>query len=434
TYLDKKDDYGKEKIDDWSNMGLRVILVAHSPSTQTLRDGAGAIVFPNDLKPVGLVSLSDELRPEAKETIENFTQAGIKLKIISGDNPHTVSALAKQAGFKGDIRVVSGLDLDKMDASQIAKVAEETTVFGRITPQQKEMLVTTLRGNGHYVAMIGDGVNDVLSLKKAHIGIAMQSGSAATRGVADMVLLNDSFAALPRAFMEGQRILNGMDAIIRLFLSRAFYAAMILLGSALMVGAVNFPFIPKHASLLTLLSVGIPTLGIAAWARVGVPTRNLMRDMVHFILPAAMSIAAVSLAVYVIFFHLHVYPAMPDAVATAVNYARTALTTAIIFMGLGLIIFVEPPVKFLTGGSAFSGDWRPTMSAGAMLGVYFLLVIIEPTRQFFELEMLSLKDYALIGAIVLIWGIMLRFVWRFNLIERFLGIRIHPANKAVYQS
>ncbi len=434
TYLDQDDDFGKGQIDNWSASGLRVMLVAHSPSTRSLHDGGGAIVFPNDLKPVGLISLSDELRPEAKQTIENFMQAGITLKIISGDNPHTVAALAKQAGFKGDVRVVSGLDLDKMDENQIAKIAQETTVFGRITPQQKEMLVTTLRDAGHYVAMIGDGVNDVLSLKKAHIGIAMQSGSAATRGVADMVLLNDSFAALPKAFMEGQRILNGMDAIIRLFLSRAFYAAMILIGSALMVGAVNFPFIPKHASLLTLLSVGIPTLGIAAWARVGVPNRNLMRDMVHFILPSAMSIAAVALGVYVIFFHLHVYSSDPESIKQAVNFARTALTTAIIFMGLGLIVFVEPPIPFMTGGSGLSGDWRPTISAGVMLAIYFLIVLISPLRQFFELEMLSLQEYALIGGIVLAWAISLRFIWKFNLLERFLGLRISTVHKPMLQS
>ncbi|MDX2077396.1 MAG: HAD-IC family P-type ATPase, partial [bacterium] len=433
TYLDSADDFGKGKIDTWSAQGLRVMLVAHSPSILPLHDGTGAIVFPNDLKPMGLISLSDELRPEARETIENFIKAGITLKIISGDNPHTVAALAKQAGFKGDVRVVSGLDLDKMDAQQLAKTAKETTVFGRITPQQKEMLVTILREQGHYVAMIGDGVNDVLSLKKAHIGIAMQSGSAATRGVADMVLLNDSFAALPKAFMEGQRILNGMDAIIRLFLSRAFYAAMILLGSALMVGATNFPFIPKHASLLTLLSVGIPTLGIAAWARVGVPTRNLMRDIIHFILPSAMSIAGVALSVYVIFFHLHVYPATPELADVALNYARTALTTAIIFMGLGLIVFVEPPIHFLSGGSNFSGDWRPTISAGVMLGIYFLLVLIEPTRQFFELELLSLNDYVLISGLVLAWGIALRFIWKFKVLERFLGISLKPPT-AVLQS
>lgn len=434
TYLDPDDDFGKGQIDNWSASGLRVMLVAHSPSIRSLHDGGGAIVFPNDLKPVGLISLSDELRPEAKETIENFMQAGITLKIISGDNPHTVAALAKQAGFKGDVRVVSGLDLDKMDNGQIAKIAQETTIFGRITPQQKEMLVTTLRDAGHYVAMIGDGVNDVLSLKKAHIGIAMQSGSAATRGVADMVLLNDSFAALPKAFMEGQRILNGMDAIIRLFLSRAFYAAMILIGSALMVGAVNFPFIPKHASLLTLLSVGIPTLGIAAWARVGVPNRNLMRDIVHFILPSAMSIAAVALGVYVIFFHLHVYSSDPESIKQAINFARTALTTSIIFMGLGLIVFVEPPIPFMTGGSKLSGDWRPTISAGAMLAIYFLIIIIDPLRQFFELEILSLQEYALISGIVLAWAISLRFIWKFNLLERFLGLRVNTIHKPMLQS
>ncbi|HRF95926.1 MAG TPA: HAD-IC family P-type ATPase, partial [Aggregatilineales bacterium] len=148
TYLDSADDFGKGKIDTWSAQGLRVMLVAHSPSILPLHDGTGAIVFPNDLKPMGLISLSDELRPEARETIENFIKAGITLKIISGDNPHTVAALAKQAGFKGDVRVVSGLDLDKMDAQQLAKTAKETTIFGRITPQQKELLVTILREQG----------------------------------------------------------------------------------------------------------------------------------------------------------------------------------------------------------------------------------------------------------------------------------------------
>src|SRR5439155_16901795 len=128
-----------------------------------------------------------------------------------------------------DIRAVSGLDLATMDTVHFATTAADATVFGRITPQQKEQLVDVLHKQGHYVAMIGDGVNDVLSLKKADLGIAMQSGSQATRGVADIVLLGDSFAALPPAFQEGQRILNGMQDIMKLFLTRLLYVILLLI-------------------------------------------------------------------------------------------------------------------------------------------------------------------------------------------------------------
>jgi ATPase, P-type (transporting), HAD superfamily, subfamily IC len=219
-----------EQLHIWAAQGLRVLLLARQPDTLNLHNTAGEPILPDDLDALGLICFRDELRPEARETLERFAKTGIRLKIISGDNPHTVASLAKQAGFPKDIRAVSGVELACMDETEFARVADEATVFGRITPQQKEMLVNALRSRGYYVAMIGDGVNDVLSLKKADIGIAMNSGSQATRGVADIVLLNDSFAALPPAFLEGQRIVNGMQDIVRLFLVRVFYMALIILG------------------------------------------------------------------------------------------------------------------------------------------------------------------------------------------------------------
>jgi cation-transporting ATPase E len=164
--------------------------------------------------PLGLISLEDELREDVQEILSSFTENGVKLKVISGDSPETVAALAKQVGFDEDIKLVSGLDLEEMDDAQLAEAAESGTIFGRITPQQKERLVDALRDKGHYVAMMGDGVNDVLSLKKASLGIAMQSGSQATRSVADIVLIKDSFGSLAPAVAEGQRIVNGMQDVL----------------------------------------------------------------------------------------------------------------------------------------------------------------------------------------------------------------------------
>jgi cation-transporting ATPase E len=414
-----------ERLQEWADNGLRTLVIAYSPCSDSLFDAQEQPVLPQDLQPFAVVCFSDELRPEAKETLAGFMQAGIQLKIISGDNPHTVASLARQAGLPHDIKVISGGELAEMDSAQIAKVVEETTIFGRITPEQKEMLVKVLKGNGHYVAMIGDGVNDVLSLKRANIGIAMQSGSGATRGVADIILLNDSFAALPAAFMEGQRIINGMEDIIRLFLTRAFYAASIILGAGIIAEAQLFPFIPKHASLVTLISVGVPTLALAVWARPGIPRHNLLQSMIHFILPAALTIAIAGLSVYA--FYLMNYYYTPDTLTIAqeqwgIGVARTALTTVIILMGLILIPFVEPPNHWWVAGDSYSGDKRPTIMAIIMLGVFALIKVIPPLREFFELELLGFYDYLFLGSVALVWAVVLRYVWRHGLLERFLNV------------
>jgi cation-transporting ATPase E len=146
---------------------------------------------------LGLLSLRDELRQDVQKTLAAFAEVGVQVKVLSGDHPQTVATLARQVGMARTDKVVTGSELEQMDEACLTQVVEETTIFGRVTPQQKERLVQALHSRHHYVAMIGDGVNDLLALKQADLAIAMESGSQATRGVADLVLLNDSFAALP---------------------------------------------------------------------------------------------------------------------------------------------------------------------------------------------------------------------------------------------
>ncbi len=394
----------------WTAQGLRVLLFAHQPKIAPLFDAGGQPLLPVGLIALGLLSLSDELRPEAEATLAGFAQAGIQIKIISGDNPDTVAALARQAGVSREAQAVSGLDLAEMDEAQVAQAAQAATIFGRITPQQKERLVSILRGRGHYVAMIGDGVNDVLSLKQAQLGIAMHSGSQATRAVADIVLLDDSFAALPAAFREGQRIVRGMADVMRLFLVRTLYVTLLIL-FAKVVG-LAFPLSPKHNSILALLTVGIPTLGLAAWARPGAPPRNVLHSLRHFVLPAAFTVSVITFAVYLGF--------LLDVRSESV--AQTALTIATILCGLVLIPFVEPPTLAWAGGDELSGDWRPTLLA---LGLFVLLIavtLLPAIRHFFELAVLSPLDWLLIGSAVVAWAVFLRYAWRINLFERLLGL------------
>jgi cation-transporting ATPase E len=411
--------------DEWAGKGLRVLLFARHPDDASLYDAGGQAQLPTGLIPLSLLSFSDELRPEAQQTVKHFVELGIDLKIISGDNPQTVAALCRQVGFAGDLQAVSGLDLvaeaealgtaargaaAEGTPGRLEELAGEATIFGRITPQQKERLVDLFRQQGYYVAMIGDGVNDVLSLKKAHVGVAMQSGSQATRGVADIVLLGDSFAALPIAFREGQRIVKGMEDVVRLLLTRTFYVLLLIVATQLV--GVPFPVTPKHNSILALLTVGIPILAIAAWARPGTPPRSVVRSTSHFLFPAAFTVSVMALAVYLAYL----------AMTGNLEIARTALTTVTILCGLTLIPFVEPPTEAWVGGDVLSGDWRPTLLAAGMLGLYGVVIAVQPLRAFFELTLLRPWDYLLLGAVVVVWALLLRFIWRARLLERLLAL------------
>jgi cation-transporting ATPase E len=296
-----------------------------------------------------------------------------------------------------------------MDAVEFARVADETTIFGRITPQQKQKLVQTLKQSGKYVAMIGDGVNDVLSLKQAHVGIAMQSGSQATRGVADLILLNDSFGVLPSAFKEGQRIINGMYDVVRLLLTRTLYLLFLIVGTSMM--DLPFPITPKHNSVLAILTVGIPTVALVAWARAGEPPARLIRAITHFVLPASLTTAFVGLEVYLGYI----------AVTNDTALSQTVLTTVLTLCGLVLVPFVEPPTQGWVGGDAYSGDRRPTILAGIMLALFVLVMVIPPAREFFELQPLGLVDIGIILGVVLVWTFGLRFIWRAKVLEKLIG-------------
>lgn len=396
-------------IEEGATRGLRMVLFACYPDIVPLHDADGEPCLPGGLIALGLVSLRDTLRPEVRKTLSGFVEAGIQLKIISGDHPETVAALAKQAGLEIGIKVVSGEELAGIDDAELAQVAEEVTIFGRITPEQKARLVQALRGHNHYVAMIGDGVNDVLSLKQANLGIAMYSGSSAARGVADIVLLNDSFAALPHIFQEGQRIRNGMRNILQLFLIRVMYMTLLLVATMVLGG---FPFVPKQNAILTFLTEGIPTLALAAWARPGVLQRGFTGSLLHFVLPAALTLGLAGLGVYLV-----------ELVAPAqLIVAQSALTTFAILCGVLLVSFVAPPARVRLDRSVVRGDWRPTLLALGLLAGYGVVLAIPALRALFDLVPLGMYDYVLIGSVAIAWGLSLYCLCRAHLLERFLQI------------
>ncbi len=342
-----------QQVKTWSEQGLRVLAFMQSPTP--LRDNT--LPVPRTL--LGLVCLRDELRPNTRQTLTAFQQANIQLKIISGDHPQTVAALAKQVGFEG--HAISGLTLATLDDAAFAQAAQVHTIFGRITPDQKERLMQSLRKQGAYVAMIGDGVNDVMALKSAQIGIAMHSGSPATRNVADLILLDDSFAALPHVFMEGQRIINGVLDTMRLLLTRTTYVLSLI--SIMGLFGVAFPFLPTQDTLNSFLTAGLPPFLLTLWATNGTPPKNLLQHAGRFIIPSAVGITFIGSTVYLLAlsqFDLEI--------------ARTLLVITVITCGAMIIPLAHASKR----------------SISLTIGILALLVItlyIEPLRTFFDLQL-----------------------------------------------
>ena len=375
--------------------------------------------LPTGFRPLGLLSLRDELRPEARETLAGFAAAGVQLKVISGDHPQTVAALARQVGISTTGRAITGQELAELDDTQLTQIAEETTIFGRISPEQKARLVCALRRHGHYVAMTGDGVNDVLALKQAHLGLALESGSQATRGVADLLLLQDSFEALPAAFSEGQRIQNGMFQVLKLFLTRVLVLTLLVLAIPVLGG---FPFAPKQKSLLTFVTASIISVALAAWAQPGPMARSgRTRALFLFVLSVTITQSLVAFGVYLVVL-LDAQQELHADFAGALLQAQSALATFLVTSSLLLIPFIVPPGRFWAVASDVSGDWRPTLLAGGLLLVYGGILAIPWLRAFFSLVALDWVEYGSIAVATVIWGGIQRWVWQAHLLERFLQV------------
>ncbi len=382
------------------------MLFARVPDGAELLPSEGTTSPPDGLVPMAVLALREQLRGDVAATLARFRDAGVELKLISGDNPETVAALARQVGLHVEGGAVSGLDLAELDDEALAAAIDSASVFGRVPPSLKARLVRALRARGHWVAMVGDGVNDVLSLKQAHLGISMQSGSQATRAVADIVLLEDRFSALPEAVIEGQRIITGMQDSLHLFLARAMYMSMVIFGAALL--GLVIPVSPRHNTVLALITVGIPAIFLAVWARPARPGLDSLRRILRLVIPPATACAMLALPIYAWYIR-----------GGDVQLARTAFTTFAVFCGLALLPLLEPPIgESMSGPDADGSDWRPTLLALGLLALFGLFFALEPVRAFFELTPLSWGDVALLAVLALAWALLVMLFWRVRLVDR----------------
>ncbi len=366
-----------EAVETYAAQGSRVLLLATSTSPPT-DDG-----LPNGLRPHTIALLEDRVRDEAADTLAYFASQGVAVKIISGDHPTTVSAVARRAGLD----IGHGTDAATLgdDPESLAETVESGTVFGRVVPRQKRAMVRALQANGHTVAMTGDGVNDVLALKDADIGIAMGSGADATRAAAQLVLLDGNFAALPPIVGEGRRVIANIERVANLFLTKTVYAMLIAL--AVGVAGLPFPFLPRHLTLVGALTIGIPAFFLALAPNDRRAQPHFVARVMRFAAPAGLLCAAATFAGY--------YVAHLDTSLT-LDQQRTTATLVLVSLGLLILIQLASPMTKLR-----------QLLVGSMV-VGFLLVLAVPFgREYFALSLPPPTILlAAVGIVALAWWIM----------------------------
>ena len=363
--------------------GLRVLLLA-----RVVRD-LGDPEVAAGVRPAALVVLEQRLRADAAATLGYFAEQDVHAKVVSGDNAVSVGAVAAKLGLSGstvDARRLPG------DRDDMAAAMDEGTVFGRVTPQQKRDMVGALQSRGHTVAMTGDGVNDVLALKDADIGVAMGSGSEATRAVAQIVLLNNSFATLPSVVAEGRRVIGNITRVATLFLVKTVYS--VLLAVLVVCWQVEYPFLPRHLTLLSTLTIGIPAFFLALAPNRERAKPHFVRRVMRYSVPGGIVAAAGTFVTYLIARHHYTGSGALDA--------ETSVATLTLFLiSMWVLAIVARPYTW----------WRIVLVAA--MGAGFLVVLVVPSLQdFFALKLVGVTMPWLAVAISAVAAAVLELAWR----------------------
>ena len=256
----------------------RVLVLAHSYNSFVDKD------LPADLEVCGFILIQDKIRKEAKKTLEYFKNQGVTIKIISGDNPKTVSNISKQAGVDGYEKFI---DMSKVETEDFSEIVNEYTIFGRVSPIQKQGLIKALKQNGHTVAMTGDGVNDILALQESDCSIAIASGSDAARNISQLVLLDSNFKSMPKIVAEGRRTINNIERSSELFLTKTIFTT--ILAILFVFIALPYPFRPIQISLISVVTIGIPSFILALQPNKERVKGRFLRNVLSRALPTSLT-------------------------------------------------------------------------------------------------------------------------------------------------
>ncbi len=356
-FLLASDDPARELVERLSSGGKRLLAVVSSD------DGPDDDRLPPTSRTLAIVELEDEIRPDAAEILAYFAEQDVTLKVISGDNQETVAAIAERAGLEVIGEPVDARDLPT-DIDELADVLDGATVFGRVKPQQKQAMVKALQSHGHVVAMTGDGVNDVLALKDADLGISMGSGSEATKAVADLVLTDNAFSSLPTVVNEGRKVINNVERVSNLFVTKAAYAVLLTFA----VGLVDspFPFLPRQLTLIGTFSIGVPGVFLALAPEADLIRPGFLQRVLRFSIPAGVIAGSATLAAYEAALHV---------ADLELDQARTLATVTLLAIGLVVLAVTSRPLV----------AWKLGLVVAMALG-YVVVFLVPFLRNYFLLE------------------------------------------------
>ena len=359
----------QRQLDEWADSGLRVLMLAEfddeTVKLKDLPDGSG--------RAIGAVILRNSLRDGVIDTVKFLQEQGVVIRVISGDNPRTVQHIAREAGIDNPDKAILGSALAGLSDKAFNKAADEHTIFARVLPEQKERLIAHFKQSGKFTGMVGDGVNDALALKKSDLGVAMYAGAPASRRVADIILLNNSFTSLPIGMKLGNRIMQAIEVIATLFFHKIIYGVVLLL-STMLVG-LNYPYAPRHITFLNIFLVTMPTIMWTLFPprpRHRVNPAHFWRDTLQAVAPIALLTGLTVAFTYWSGVTLH-----PHQAAEATT--MTVLTAT--FFGIYLVFLVGPMLGVIL-------DKRAHLARMLyMMGVLFVTLVsfgVEPLRQFFD--------------------------------------------------
>ena len=364
--------------------GWRVLLLARA-------DGLTSEVLPDDIRPAALILFEEKVREDAPVTLSYFTEQGVAIKVISGDNPGTVAAVASRAGVPCVGVPVDARSLPE-HPEELAAVMEKNVVFGRVNPDQKQRMVEALQAKGHVVAMTGDGVNDVLALKEADVGVAMGSGSSATRAVAQLVLLDGKFSTMPGVVAEGRRVIGNIERVANLFLAKTTYSTLL----TIIIGLAGwaFLFLPRHLTLVSSLTIGAPALVLSFAPNRARYRPGFVKRVLRFSVPAGVVAALAALAAGSL---SNLYGWINR------DESRTMATLMLIVVGFWILYVLARPLNW----------WKGLLILTMLLG--YITVLCWPwLRDFFALDLPSWLVVVQTAAIAPVAVIMLEVVWRLS--------------------
>lgn len=367
--------------------GRRTLALAYSqhPSLEVVD---GTVQLPEDIAPVLLLTFREQVRPDAAETLSYFAQQGVGVRIISGDDPRTVAAVARQVGLEVD----AGFDARELpeDLEALAEVLERNIVFGRVTPAQKKSMVIALKSRGHVVAMTGDGVNDALAIKEADLGIAMDTASQATKAVSRLVLLDGRFDRMPGVVAEGRRVIANIERVSMLFLTKTSYAfAMSIAFGLLMWG---FPFLPRQLSITDGLTIGIPAFFLALMPNASRYRQGFLKRSLTFAIPSGLIVTLALLSIHIVAGQIG---------GIGAEELNSASTLTLAFIAIWVLVVLSRPID----------KWRLLIIV-AMYGGLALVWLIPLSREFFAITWLS-PQLAWATAVVSLIGMAFVEVLRF---------------------